>query len=184
MIRAWWIVLLAVCLSSGAGCAMSRPMVAANPIFVPADNPEAVWERTVDVVHDYFEIARENHLDGVIETEPKTGATLLEPWHRDSHGFENRLESTLQSIRRRSRINVTPTQGGYLVGVEVYKELEDVPGGGGSSAGDATFQQTNPLRRDLSLVPGQAAPPGWIVLGRDALLEQQMMASLQREFSR
>lgn len=184
MARAWWIVVLAFSLCSGTGCMTARPMAAANPIFVSADNPEAVWERTVDVVHDYFEIARENHLDGVIETEPKVGATLLEPWHRDSHGFENRLESTLQSIRRRSRINVTPTQGGYLVGVEVYKELEDVPGGGGSSAGDATFQQSNPLRRDLGLVGSEASPPGWIVLGRDTLLEQQMMASLQREFSR
>lgn len=175
--------LLACCCALASGCAGLRPMQA-GPVFVSATNPDGVWERTVDVVHDYFEIARENRLAGVIETEPKVGASLLEPWHQDSQGLENRLESSLQSIRRRGVVNIAPAEGGYLVSVEVYKELEDVPGGGGSSAGDATFQQANPLRRDLNVVTGQAVQPGWIVLGRDSLLEQHMLASLQREFSR
>ena len=159
-------------------------MASAGPLFVPSDNQEAVWERTVDVVHHYFEIAGENHNAGVIELQPKTGAGILEPWHKDSHGLENRMESTLQSIRRRGVVNITQAEGGHLVNVEIYKEVEDVPGGGGSSAGDATFQQTNPLRRDLELVEDRATAPGWVARGRDQILEQQMMAALRREFSR
>src|SRR5262245_16812844 len=97
------LLVLGLCILASGCATMGRPVAAANPVFVAASNEEAVWERTVDVVHDYFEIARENPIlgsqPGVIETRYKTGASLFEPWHRDSHGLESRLESTAQSIR-------------------------------------------------------------------------------------
>jgi hypothetical protein len=182
-------VLMIVLCTQSAGCAvMNRPAAVSNPVFVPGTNEEAVWERTVDVVHDYFEIARENQIvgsqPGVIETKYKVGASLLEPWHRDSHGLENRTESTLQSIRRRAFINVTPAEGGYLIGVEVFKEREDLPGIANNTAGGATFPQSQPLRRDLDLVVGQSSPSGWIILGRDELLEQEIARRLTWELAR
>jgi hypothetical protein len=155
-----------------------------NPIFISGTDEEAVWERLVDVVHNYFDIARENRLDGIIETRPKTGASLFEPWHRDTVGFRNRLESTLQSMRRRGFVHLTPSEGGFLVGVEVYKELEDIPNSGLVGAGAATFQQNNPLQRDLSLVVGQSVDPGWIVTGRDPVAEQAIIESIRDEFER
>jgi len=173
------------CVLALPGCAALRqPRAAAhsppsNPFFVAATSEEAVWERTVDVVHQYFEIARENRLDGVIETQPKVGAGVLEPWHRDSVGLANRLESTLQPIRRRAFINVTPADGGYLIGVEVYKEREDATGTAEATAGGATLRESAPLQRDLDLVAGQSAPSGWIPLGRDTALEEQMLARLR-----
>jgi hypothetical protein len=152
-----------------------------NPIIVRGANPEIAWERTVDVLHDYqFEIARENKLDGVIETKYKVGSGILEPWHHESVGSENRLESTLQSIRRRAFVSLTPDSGNYLVSVEVFKELEDLPGIAANSAGGATFQENAPLRRDLDLVVGQSTPSGWIPVGRDLVLEQDILARLQR----
>ena len=153
-----------------------------NPVFVRANNPEEAWERTVDVVHDYlFDIERENKLGGVIETRYKTGASVLEPWHPDSVGTVNRWQSTLQSIRRKAYIHFTPAQGGYLVGIEAVKELEDVPRAAGS-AGGATFLDNSPLQRDLNPVVGQATPSGWIRQGRDAALEQSMLRSINRRF--
>ncbi len=181
------LMLLGLC-GLQSGCASGRPPLASNPIFVPATNEDAVWERTVDVVHDYFDIARENRIvasqPGVIETTYRIGAGLLEPWHRDSHGLDNRIQSTLQSIRRKAIVNVAPAQGGYLIGVDVFKEIEDVPGGANTTAGGATFHQANPLRRDLDLVVGQSAPSGWIALGRDEVLEGEMLRRLQLAFSR
>lgn len=155
-----------------------------NPILVRANNDNDCWERTVDLLHDYFEISRENRLDGIIETRPKVGASLLEPWHKDSAGLKNRLESTLQSIRRRAFVSVTSTPEGYLVGVEVFKEMEDVPKGNGNSAGNATFQENRPLQRDLQTIVGESESEGWISLGRDARLEQRILVDLHREFSR
>jgi len=181
-----WLLLWACVGWSLAGCATARPVARSNPVFVRANNPDMVWDTTVDVVHDYFEIARENRTlgsqPGVIETEYKVGASVLEPWHQDSQGLESRVESRLQSIRRRAVVNVTPAEGGYYIAVEVVKELEDAPGALGQSASSATFQQTNPLRRDLDLVVGQSAPQGWILLGRDELLEAELLGRLQSAF--
>lgn len=170
------------------GCAAARPSASDNPVFVRANNSDYVWDRTVNVVHDYFDIARENRTigsqPGVIETEYKVGASLLEPWHHDSQGFEARTESTLQSIRRRAIVNVTPAEGGYYINVEVIKELEDVPTSPGATPAAATFQQSNPLRRDFDLVVGQSAPQGWILLGRDQLLESAILSDMQQAFPR
>ncbi|MEX0701170.1 MAG: hypothetical protein WD069_03665 [Planctomycetales bacterium] len=155
-----------------------------HPVFVPGGNHEMVWERTVDVIHTYFPIARENKLDGVIETEYKVGSSVLEPWHHETIGCENRLESSLQSIRRRAFVTITPVEGGYLIGVEAHQELEDLVGVAANSAGGATFHDFNPLRRDLDLVVGQSTQSGWIPQGRDLVLEQTMLASLRDELLR
>jgi hypothetical protein len=155
-----------------------------QPVFVPVADQDFVWERTVDVLHDYpFEVDRENRLDGVIETHYKIGSGVFEPWHRESVGLANRLESTLQSIRRKVVVRVVPTQGGFLITPEVYKEQEDVIGITATSAGGATFQDHSPLQRDLNLVVGQSAPSGWILLGRDVTLEQDIRARLQAAFA-
>ena len=177
------LMLLGLC-APLTGCAMSRPpMVAGNPVFVSNPNEEQVWERTIDVVHDYFELARENRTvgtqPGVIETRYKVGSGLLEPWNSDSHGFQNRAESTLQSIRRRAIINVMPAQGGYFIAVEVQKEIEDQPGIVNNTPGGATFHQGAPLRRDLDQVTGQSAPSGWVARGRDVVLESEILRRLQ-----
>ncbi len=167
------------------GCAAFRgPAPAGNPLFVQVGNQELVWERSVDALHkNLFEIQRENRLDGVIETKYKTGASLLEPWHPDSPTLRSRLEGTLQSIRRKAFVTVTPADGGYLIGVEAYKELEDVASAA-NSAGAATFLDNNALQRDLQAVVGQASPSGWIPKGRDQELEQLLLDSLSREFRR
>lgn len=154
-------------------------------LVIPIEDRDVVWEKTVDVLHAYqFEIARENRLDGVIETHYKVGASLIEPWHRDSIGFRERLESTLQSIRRKVCITITPVDGGQFVTLEVMKELEDVDGIAANSPGAATFHEYQPFRRDLAAVVGQTAPSGWILQGRDTALEQSLLDRLSRELRR
>ena len=182
---------LTMCLVT-AGCALPRydwilgqeeAATINNTIFVPSGNFETVWEQTVDVVHDYrFPIRRENKLDGIIETDYKVGASLLEPWHRDSVGFDSRLEGTLQSIRRRMFISITPVDEGFLVSVEAFQEIEDVVSLPTNTAGSATFQDNSPLQRDLTRVVGQARPSGWVPQGRDIRLEQAMLLRLKRTF--
>ncbi len=171
-----------------SGCSMASnwrgQQQASNPIFVPSNSHEAVWERTVDVLHDYpFQIAHENKLDGVIETKYKVGSNLLEPWHKETIGFENRFESTLQTLRRRVFINITPVDGGYLVGVEAHKELEDLVGVAAGSAGGATFHESTPLQRELNLVVGQSTPSGWIPQGRDLSLEQDVLNRISQNLN-
>jgi hypothetical protein len=187
-----FVVLALLVASSVTGCASLNPTLAfapppaANPLFVASNNEDAVWERTVDVVHEFhFPIARENRQSRVIETQYLVGASVFEPWHYDSVGVENRLESTLQSIRRKVLVNVIPDdQGrGYIVSVEAFKEQEDLPGLAANSAGGATFNENQPLNRDLNPVVGQSAPSGWIPVGRDLALENAILARLQQAYS-
>lgn len=158
----------------------------AGPLYVGTTNEELVWERAVDVLHDFnFQIERENRLGKVIQTSPKVGASLFEPWHKDAVGFNSRLEGTLQSVRRTVQISMQPDdQGtGYVVNVAAYKEREDLPGIAANSPGAATFEESQPLSRDLNPVVGQTAPSKWIPAGRDPLLEQAILAKLQQVYS-
>jgi hypothetical protein len=182
MVRAS-MLLFAGLLAASSGCASLHAPAAANPVFIPATHYETAWEGTVDAIHDFnFPLARESKLDGVIETDYVVGSNILEPWNRDSVGFENRMESTLQSIRRRARVQILPAQGGYLVSVEAYKEKEDVNGPVANTAGGASFQINQPLQRDLNLAVGQSAPSGWIPMGRDPALEGAMLARIRSRF--
>jgi hypothetical protein len=186
---------LTATLLSAGGCSMAPAIVPpeglataqASSVVVAGSNQEVIWERTVDVLHRYqFEIERENRLDGVIETNYLVGSNILEPWRRDSVGLENRLESTLQSIRRRVLVSLTPAgaPGTTLISVEVLKEIEDLPGVAANSPGGATFQENTPLQRDLNLVVGQSTPSGWIPAGRDLALEHEILARLHEAMGR
>ncbi|HEX3870003.1 MAG TPA: hypothetical protein VHV77_06185, partial [Pirellulales bacterium] len=109
------------------------------------------------------------------------GATILEPWRGDSVGTYERTESTLQSMRRRAVVVVIPTEdGGYLVDVAVYKELEDVARPDQSPSAAANFRVDNSLSRLYSdpLADSNVPTSGWIAQGRDALLEQKMICKL------
>jgi hypothetical protein len=161
----------------------------ANPIFVAANsgNPESdlfVSERAADVLARYnFEIDISNQVEGTIATQYKVGSSIFEPWHRESVGLDNRLESTFQSIRRKVLVHFVRVEGGYLVSVEALKEIEDLTAPSPNSPGGSTFSPNYPLRRDLNQVLGQASPPGWIPLGRDSALEQNMLCRLQAAYA-
>ena len=105
-----------------------------NPLSVPVQDPEFVWNQIVDTVDDYFDIRSERRVqmiggilhEGRVETHYMPGATLLEPWRWDSTpGFE-KLHATTQSLRRRAIVRVIPDGNQYSVQVIVEKELEDV----------------------------------------------------------
>lgn len=157
-----------------------------NPLRVPPLDRELLWNQLVDAVDDYFRIEREERMrlvggvlmEGRIDTFPTIGSTWLEPWRADSTPGYEKWHATLQSIRRRAAIRVIPTAGGYLVDVAVHKELEDLDKPEHATAGGAT------LRHDGTIVR-QEGPPGrysvtlgWIPIGRDATLEQRILADL------
>ena len=164
----------------------STPAVS-NPLAVPVTEMEFTWNQIVDMVDDYFEIASEQPvrdiggilMEGRIVTRPKTGATCAEFLMRDSTPGYERLHSTLQSIRRTADIRVMPDASGFLVSVEVYKELEDV------SQPEYSTVTTAVQRHDGSLVANDrignffgSQTLGWIPLGRDESLEQEMLRNL------
>lgn len=174
------------------------PATPRNSVVIPPIDAELVWTKLVDVTDDFFKVHSEQRVvfangvptEGRIDTFPQTGATILEPWRGDSVGWDERWESTLQSIRRVATMRLTPDSAGWRVEVVVNKELEYLPRPMRATTGGASFRNDDSLYRYGTPLPtlGQqvgdqprpvASPTpnlGWIPLGRDAKLEQKMLA--------
>jgi hypothetical protein len=170
----------------GAGCSSVSQWIllagppTVNPLVVPTADFETVWKESVAVLDEYFDIASENRLSRTIITQPVIGATLLEPWRIDSVDLSDRFESTIQTIRRHARITVNPAPGGgFLVKVEVFKELEDLSKPDRQSMGRAVFNNDFPANRTYEIVGPVPLPIQWIPRGRDCKLEQIILARLR-----
>lgn len=165
-----------------AGCALAQPPAfVQNPVSLANANYEQVWNDVVLVVERYFDIAYENRYDGRIETKPVVGATCFEPWRPDSTGCRQRLEATLQTIRRRAFVVVAPAPaGGFQVLVEVYKEIEDVQNPISAEFGGGSFiSSIEPIREEVVSSPVEPGL-GWISMGRDKELEARILAEIQQ----
>ncbi len=163
-----------------------------NPLPVPFYPRELVMDEVSDEIEDYFRILREQRVrltgdiltEGYIDTEPKIGSTILEPWRKDSTpGFE-RWHASLQTVRRWARVRVIPTADLYLIDVKVYKELEDLQEPSKSLLGGQFFQLGNgPIDEPIENFV-EPANLGWIPMGRDFSLEQKILANLNARFER
>ena len=188
---------LALALALAAGCisgpglvdnaAPPVPIYYDNPLLIVQADPQQLWEAVADVIDDHFRIEREEPVrvlggtvtEGRLETFPEVGSTIFEPWRSDSADAYEKWESTLQSIRRYAHARVIPSQGGFLVDIAVYKQLEDVLQPAHASAGSATFRNDGTLNRVSSLFGEQDVNKGWITLGRDRALEQDLLRDIQ-----
>lgn len=161
-------------------------MLMENPTRLPPMDREFLWNQVVDTVDDYFKIEREERVrfvggvltEGKIETYPVAGATFFEPWHGDSVGHYERLQSTLQSMRRRAVVRVMPVQDGYSVEVAVFKELDDVARPEHATVGASTFRHDGTLVRAEMNTEEPTRTLGWIPQGRDLSLEQRILSEL------
>ncbi len=161
------------------------PIVVNNPTLIPNENRDLVFETVVDVIDDYFKVDEEIPVrlegdvlvEGQVRTFPRSGSTILEPWSRDAANFYERVEGTLQSIRRQAMVRIIPAEGGTPdVEVVITKELEDVlrPETGSASRA-ANLRNDTSLRRYVDPVTGTQPTLGWIRLGRDVALEQKIL---------
>jgi hypothetical protein len=168
------------------------PVAYDNPVMIPIASYELVWEGVRDIVAQNFRIEHEEPLrpignslfPGRIDTFPMPGATLLEPWYHDSANEYERLECTLQSIRRYSVVKVIPAQnGGFWVDVAVFKELENVKQPERATAGSATFRTDATLPSRLTPEQTVAANQNWIPQGHDTAAEQRIIGQILDRFT-
>lgn len=174
-------VALPILFAGSIGCT-SMPTVVENPLVVQVSDFEFVWQQTIEVLDEYFDIASENRIDGRIETYPQVSATLLEPWRNDAVDSRDRLENTLQTYRRRAFVHLVQVASGYTVQVEVHRELEDLPHPAYANTGDATFRTEMALHREQQVVGPLPVTRGWIHEGRDWKLETQILDDLAGRF--
>jgi hypothetical protein len=102
----------------------------------------------------------------------------LEPWRRDTVDPDQRIENTLQTMRRQVVVHATTVQGGHWVDVSVFKYLENLLQPENATAGSATFRYDNSLVRIVNPVTSESVTVGWIRRGRDASMEQAIIDDL------
>jgi hypothetical protein len=154
-----------------------------NPVWLPP-GPDAygrVFEKVIDIVDDYFEIAYSNRYDGRIETFPRISPgfeQFFKPGTPDSY---QRLESTLQTIRHRGAVLIQPAQdGGFFVQVTIFKELEDLPRPVRSTAGSAAFRSDTTVERQFEVIDPGFFEANWIPQGRNTEFEQLILQRLKK----
>lgn len=190
---------MALSLGSGPGCSylpkttlalpslpLNKTTQLANPMAVPVGDSEFLWNQIIDTVEDYFRIKSEQRaardstqwLEGRLETYPEIGATYFEPWRKDAlFGFQ-RSQSTLQTMRRTCFLRVIPDEKGFLISVEVIKEIEDVDRSQYSSEGSAIERHDGTIARTDKALLGQPITLGWIRQENDQELEQQILREI------
>lgn len=159
---------------------------ATSPIRVPAVDQELLWSQINDELDDYFKIRRSEQIrivedtltEGWIETYPRTGASILEPWRRDAATPYERWLGTFQSIRRWARVTVVPVDNEFQIEVHVYKELEDLDQPTGTSAGGQVLRHDDSPEDRQSPFWYEPRQYGWIALGRDAALEEKILKNI------
>lgn len=159
-------------------------------MLIPNNDRDLVWDQVVDAVDDYFKVKQERRVklegdllvEGNLETHPRGGSTILEPWNRDSTPGYERLESTLQSIRRIAFVRVAPAEQGFWVEVAVMKELEDVARPESGTISVTNLRNDSSTSRFVDPLTGARPTVGWIPLGHDVSLEQTILANIQSRF--
>ena len=173
------LVLGAVLALAAAGCAERVRLD--NPLLLrgaDADMTENVARRILQDLR--FEIEYPEASKGRIATRGLTGASWFEFWREDTLGTDQRIESSLHTTRRRVTVAITPVASGSEVFVQVTKERLTAPNLGPESIGQAyslyDFQISKMYERD------EIAPTHykWLDVGRDELLEQDILARLER----
>jgi hypothetical protein len=153
----------------------------ANPIYLP-QGPMAyakVFEKVIDILDDYWDIAYANRYDGRIETIPRIAPGFEQPWRPGSPDFAQRLHAFLQSIRHRCVVQIsTANDGGYFIDVKVFKELEDIAQPSRATAGPPVFRLPNTVERQFDVIESTTPDGGWIPIGRDYKLEQVILSRL------
>jgi hypothetical protein len=153
-----------------------------NPLFVPQgpNGYDLVFDRTYDVIREYFHVKRSNRFDGFIETWPLMTAGYFD-WPRlGLYDSDELLQSTFQTIRRFAVVHITPAaSGGFLIKVDVFKELEDLPKPVFTGAGLAVIRPEAPLERQTEVIEALVPTRGWIPIGQDKALERVILDKIR-----
>jgi len=157
-----------------------------NPVLVSPGVPTAtsykeVFEKCVDVLDDYFEIKEANPYAGRIVTKPRIAPGYEQLWKGGNPDARERLLATLQTVRQTVTVELhSGERGGYLVTVLVEKELEDLSLPSRARVGNAVFQDTPTVERQVEIVgAASSAERNWFKVGRDYATEQMLLRRIR-----
>lgn len=181
-----WQVLLWAGMAAAAGCAAKpAPAPAPSEPRVIQGDPYVIWTAgQEELTSRGFLLDRVDRRMGVIETFPATSKQWFECWRNDVAGAEALAESSLQTVRRQVKLQVTQVEPDQLrlecrVAVEKYDSSREIYPGYtrtynvlGNVSGRIPLLSTSERRKDKT--------EEWIPLGEDPELQKTILDSIAR----
>ncbi|MBN1795099.1 MAG: hypothetical protein JW804_00340 [Sedimentisphaerales bacterium] len=164
-----------------AGCQPEPQYKAAEPLCTQRTDKQYVMSTAEDVLAKLqFSIDKSDPASGYIRTNPLTGAQSIEFWRKDNIGSFNKNEANLHTIRRTVEMNVIESGGKLCIEPVVTVERMSLPSRDAYSPSQraSMFTRSKGSIQELSLYPQQRAGMEWIELGRDGLLEKEILRRL------
>jgi len=136
---------------------------------------DRLWQAANDALRvRFFSVDRTDYRAGVLTSKPEASAQFFEPWRRDTPTAYDVAESSLATVRRTVRFEITRTERGTYqlvpkVLVERYNIAEGRISAGAIMAGQAIGgPRSGSVESDQGIdLPQQY----WYALGRDSKLE-------------
>ncbi len=158
-----------------------------NPVLVSPGQPTAasyreVFEKVVDILHDYFDLPPPNAYDGRITTFPRVAPGYEQFWKSGNPDPRQRLLATFQTVRQTATVRIwSGERGGFMVYVVVDKELEDLARPSRTTIGNPVFQDAPTVAREVEVVtPDITVDRTWFKIGRDYAFEQEILRRIRQ----
>jgi hypothetical protein len=169
-------------LSLGSGCASQKQASrTAEPLRLEGAAYSEVMqaaEQTLGEMH--FAIAKLDAEQGVIRTQPLTGAQFFELWRSDNATADSAVEANLHAVRRSVELKITPEDGRVCVNCTVSVQRLSLPENEVASVSQ-TYQMhgsSSTTVRTLELSPPQRQAMAWIDLGTDGELAARILSRI------
>jgi protease II len=182
-------LLSVLCLFVVAGCAQQQKCKMIEQIHVTDTNVAEAMQIAEDVLaRIHFTIEKADANSGVIKTTPLRGAQFFEFWRSDNIGAFNTAEANLHSIRRIVELRISQLVTAQAVagegqdeklaiGCDVQVQRLSLPQRQADSSSQVyqMFSKSSPSMQRLIINPEQKRLMAWIDLGKDTLLETEIL---------
>ncbi|HUV39204.1 MAG TPA: hypothetical protein VMY39_06295 [Planctomycetota bacterium] len=170
------VVALVTIVVAVAGC-VSAPPQPTPSAEVTSDSYDRLWDATVAVVEQHFDLFVRRKDEGYIVSTYKRGEPLPEDLKRDAQTCYDATEEFLHVVRRRLTARVTEQKPGlYAVRLEVIRERQGyVP----PTPDYATYSLYDRQQTSLNDAADQTNTVTWRPLGRDVYLENTLLTRIR-----
>jgi hypothetical protein len=174
------ISLLVLVTVAATGCVAAPAVRLSNPLPLVSADPSTVEDAARRILVDMrFTLVQPSSRPGVVVTQPLTGDAWFEFWRDDTVGSDQRVESSLHTVRRVVTVTVTSQGGGSEVAVRVVKDRASAPGAAPENI-TLSLDLFNTSKSELVRQDELAASEyTWIPLGRDEALEQVLLERIR-----
>jgi len=168
------------------GCGKQQQFETVEQICVGDLNKAWAMRMAEDALGEmHFSIEKSDSEQGLIRTRPLAGAQFFEFWRKDNIGSFNKAEANLHSIRRIAEIDMSREEGRLCVGCNVSVQRLNLPErllrGRGQSY--EMLSVSGPSVQKLELDAEQRKLMTWVDLGRDELLETEILKRIEKKIA-